>query len=243
MVSGFKLTLLMAGVVLTAALLVDVFMAATEEEVIGPKTTVHAVTNMFKSKVTYRKVVDANGKVISEEGNPEDMNNPKSYYDDIARPTSEQFKKLVCLDAGILYASTENEEIDQKILYSCVQSLNSDYKQKHILVTGGLGFIGSHLVDRLMVDGHRVTVLDNLSTGQSNNLAHWFKHENFTKIEGHIEEASSYLAKLGQKLDQIYHLASPAAPKYYSTHQIETLRANTLGTLNMLELAARDGAR
>ena len=107
-----------------------------------------------------------------------------------------------------------------------------------ILVTGGAGFIGSHLVDRLMEAGHQVVCLDNLYTGATLNNAQWLNHPNFQFIEHDVVEAIAI-----EGLDQIYHLACPASPVHYQFDPIKTAKTNFLGTLNMLELAKQTSSR
>lgn len=104
-----------------------------------------------------------------------------------------------------------------------------------ILVTGGAGFIGSHLVDRLMLDGHQVTVIDNLYTGNLNNIKHWIPHPAFKFINQNIIDfdPTSYT----DQVDQIYHLAAPASPPDYQKDPIFTIRTIVDGTRQMLELA------
>ncbi|XP_073094942.1 UDP-glucuronic acid decarboxylase 1 isoform X5 [Manis javanica] len=104
-------------------------------------------------------------------------------------------------------------------------------------ITGGAGFVGSHLTDKLMMDGHEVTVVDNFFTGRKRNVEHWIGHENFELINHDVVEP------LYIEVDQIYHLASPASPPNYMYNPIKTLKTNTIGTLNMLGLAKRVGAR
>ncbi|KAG5833259.1 hypothetical protein ANANG_G00274030 [Anguilla anguilla] len=101
----------------------------------------------------------------------------------------------------------------------------------------GAGFVGSHLTDKLMMDGHEVTVVDNFFTGRKRNVEHWIGHENFELINHDVVEP------LYIEVDQIYHLASPASPPNYMYNPIKTLKTNTIGTLNMLGLAKRVGAR
>uniref|UniRef100_A0AAA9T394 UDP-glucuronic acid decarboxylase 1 n=1 Tax=Bos taurus TaxID=9913 RepID=A0AAA9T394_BOVIN len=113
----------------------------------------------------------------------------------------------------------------------------SEKDRKRILVTGGAGFVGSHLTDKLMMDGHEVTVVDNFFTGRKRNVEHWIGHENFELINHDVVEP------LYIEVDQIYHLASPASPPNYMYNPIKTLKTNTIGTLNMLGLAKRVGAR
>ncbi|KAJ8908969.1 hypothetical protein NDN08_005669 [Rhodosorus marinus] len=106
-----------------------------------------------------------------------------------------------------------------------------------VLVTGGAGFIGSHLVDRLMEEGHDVILLDSLFTGTKTNFKKWLGHPNFEWVRHDVTEP--YYAEV----DRIYHLACPASPVHYKYNAIKTLKTNFLGTMNMLGLAKRTGAR
>jgi len=110
--------------------------------------------------------------------------------------------------------------------------------KKHIVITGGAGFIGSHLVDRLMDQGHTVTVLDNLFTGSKRNVERWLNHSRFQLIEWDV-----ILPIYVQQIDQIYHLACPASPVHYQEDPVFTIKTNVMGTLNMLGLASRNNAR
>ncbi|ELV09733.1 UDP-glucuronic acid decarboxylase 1 [Tupaia chinensis] len=114
---------------------------------------------------------------------------------------------------------------------------NAQGSREPLSVTGGAGFVGSHLTDKLMMDGHEVTVVDNFFTGRKRNVEHWIGHENFELINHDVVEP------LYIEVDQIYHLASPASPPNYMYNPIKTLKTNTIGTLNMLGLAKRVGAR
>ncbi len=106
-----------------------------------------------------------------------------------------------------------------------------------ILVTGGAGFIGSHLIDRLMEQGHEVLCLDNFYTGHKRNLLKWLAHPYFELIRHDITEP------IRLEVDQIYHLACPASPVHYQYNPVKTIKTNVMGTLNMLGLAKRVKAR
>ncbi|MBW4459419.1 MAG: SDR family oxidoreductase [Nodosilinea sp. WJT8-NPBG4] len=106
-----------------------------------------------------------------------------------------------------------------------------------ILVTGGAGFIGSHLIDRLMTEGHEVICLDNFYTGHRHNLLHWLDHPYFEVIRHDVTEP------IRLEVDQIYHLACPASPVHYQYNPVKTIKTNVMGTLNMLGLAKRVKAR
>jgi UDP-glucuronate decarboxylase len=106
-----------------------------------------------------------------------------------------------------------------------------------ILVTGGAGFLGSHLVDRLMENGDDVICLDNLYTGNKQNISQWFDRPNFEFIRHDITEP------IRLEVDQIYHLACPASPVHYQSNPIKTIKTTVIGTMNMLGLAKRVKAR
>lgn len=107
------------------------------------------------------------------------------------------------------------------------------------LVSGGAGFIGSHLCDRLLADGHSVLALDNLVTGSVRNIAHLRDHPEFRFLECDVTAG----VPAGGRFDGVMHLASLASPKDYFAKPIETLESGSTGTRNMLEVARRDGAR
>lgn len=107
-----------------------------------------------------------------------------------------------------------------------------------VLVSGGAGFIGSHLCDSLISDGHHVTVVDNFITGRRKNVDHLLGLATFRLIEHDI------INQLPDdiEVDRVFHLASPASPVGYMQHPIETHLVNSIGTHNMLKLALRCGA-
>ena len=109
----------------------------------------------------------------------------------------------------------------------------------HHLVSGAAGFIGSHLCDRLLAEGHHVTGLDNLITGSRRNLSHLDGDSRFQFLVHDVTHAID----LAGPFDQVWHLASLASPKEYLAHPIETLESGSMGTRNMLEIARRDAAR
>ncbi|TCL09052.1 UDP-glucuronate decarboxylase [Shimia isoporae] len=106
-----------------------------------------------------------------------------------------------------------------------------------VCVTGAAGFLGSHLCDRLLSEGHAVTGIDNYLTGFPKNLAQAKENPNFTLLKHDVEQPMS------GEFDLVYHLASPASPPMYQKDPIATARINFLGTLNALELARRSNAR
>ncbi|EPS69228.1 hypothetical protein M569_05539, partial [Genlisea aurea] len=110
-------------------------------------------------------------------------------------------------------------------------------KSLRILVTGGAGFVGSHLVDRLIDRGDTVIVLDNFFTGRKENLEQHFSNPRFELIRHDVVES------ILLEVDQIYHLACPASPVHYKYNPVKTIKTNVVGTLNMLGLAKRVGAR
>lgn len=113
---------------------------------------------------------------------------------------------------------------------------------KRVLVTGGAGFLGSHLTDRLLEQGHDVTCVDSLITGALENIEHLKGNPQFKFIQHDLVNG---LPKdvAGGKWDRIWHMASPASPVGYVKHQITTLKVNSLATMELMELAARTGAR
>ena len=106
------------------------------------------------------------------------------------------------------------------------------------LVTGGAGFLGSHLCDRLLADGHEVVAMDNLLTGEINNIEHLFANEQFKFVK---YDVTNYIHVEGP-IDFIYHFASPASPIDYLEYPIQTLKVGSLGTQKALGLAKEKGA-
>jgi UDP-glucuronate decarboxylase len=108
-----------------------------------------------------------------------------------------------------------------------------------IIVTGCAGFIGSHLTERLIKEGHHVLGIDNFQTGQLKNMEAFINNERFVFLEHDIEES----LRVGDEIDEIYHLACPAAPIHYQKDPIKTLNTAFIGTKNLLDLANRKQAR
>ncbi len=108
---------------------------------------------------------------------------------------------------------------------------------KRVLVTGGAGFLGSHLCDRLLAEGHLVIAVDNLHTGSLKNIEHLAQNPHFEFIEQDICEP------LDLQVDEIYNLACPASPIHYQENPIRTFETSVLGTRNMLLLAKNHGAK
>jgi UDP-glucuronate decarboxylase len=106
------------------------------------------------------------------------------------------------------------------------------------LVAGGSGFLGSHLCERLLGDGHEVICVDNLVTGRRVNIQSFVPHRSFAFVE---QDIISELPRL-PRVDMIFHLASPASPPGYQRHPIETMRVNSEGTRRLLELATSNGS-
>ena len=105
------------------------------------------------------------------------------------------------------------------------------------LVTGGAGFLGSHLCDRLLADGHDVIALDNLFTGSKRNIAHLLGRPDFEFIRHDV------VNPILLEVDWIFNLACPASPIHYQFNPVKTVKTSVMGTLNMLGLAKRVGAR
>jgi len=106
-----------------------------------------------------------------------------------------------------------------------------------ILVTGGAGFLGSHLCDKLIDQGHEVICLDNFFTGNKENIRHLLTHDHFELIRHDVTDPFKV------EVDQIYNLACPASPVHYQHNPIKTIKTSVMGAINVLGLAKRTGAR
>ena len=109
--------------------------------------------------------------------------------------------------------------------------------RRRVLVTGGSGFLGSHLCERLLADGHEVVCLDNFFTGTRSNVEHLLDNHRFELMRHDVTDP------LTMEVDQIYHLACPASPIHYQRNPVRTIRTAVEGTLNMLDLAREARAR
>ncbi|MDA0205914.1 MAG: SDR family oxidoreductase [Acidobacteria bacterium] len=108
-----------------------------------------------------------------------------------------------------------------------------------VLISGGAGFVASHLADRWIADGHDVIAVDNLITGRRANIAHLLENPAFTYIQQDICDP----LQIDGRLDGVFHMASPASPFDYLAHPIETMLVNSVGTKRMLDLARAQNAR
>uniref|UniRef100_V5GVW2 UDP-glucuronic acid decarboxylase 1 n=1 Tax=Anoplophora glabripennis TaxID=217634 RepID=V5GVW2_ANOGL len=161
-------------------------------------------------------------------------NNELKFPEDVRQATfllNEAYKRIESLEEKIVLLETRVPKT-----YPDVHFLNY-LSRKRILVTGGAGFVGSHLVDKLMAQGHEVIVVDNFYTGRKSNVQHWIGHDNFELIHHDI------VNPIYIEVDEIYHLASPASPPHYMHNPVKTIKTNTLGTINVLGLARRLNAK
>ena len=108
-----------------------------------------------------------------------------------------------------------------------------------ILISGAAGFLGSHLTDLLLEQGHEVVGMDNFITGRKDNIAHLSANNKYTFVQADVIQPVA----VDGPIDRIYHMASPASPIGYVKHQVATLKVNSQGTWNLLELAEQKGAR
>ena len=108
----------------------------------------------------------------------------------------------------------------------------------NIVITGGSGFVGSYLCEKLINDGHDIIVVDNLLTGSTENINHLMHNENFSFIEHDVQNH----IEIEDKVDYVLHFASAASPKAYTEHPVNTLKAGSVGTINTLGLAKKHDA-
>ena len=108
----------------------------------------------------------------------------------------------------------------------------------NIVITGGSGFVGSYLCEKLINDGHKIIVVDNLLTGSTENINHLMNNENFSFIEHDVQNH----IEIENKVDYVLHFASAASPKAYTEHPVNTLKAGSVGTINTLGLAKKHEA-
>jgi len=114
---------------------------------------------------------------------------------------------------------------------------------RRILVTGGAGFLGSHLVDALLERGATVVVVDNLVTGAKENVAHLDAHPRFAFVDADVSDPLPEVDALADRFDAVLHFASPASPTDFAQIPVEILRVGSVATLNLLERCRTDGAR
>ncbi len=108
----------------------------------------------------------------------------------------------------------------------------------NILITGGSGFVGSYLCEKLINNGHKIIVIDNLLTGSTENINDLMSNENFSFIEHDVQDH----IEIDNKVDYVLHFASAASPKAYTEHPVNTLKAGSVGTINTLGLAKKHQA-
>ena len=108
----------------------------------------------------------------------------------------------------------------------------------NIVITGGSGFVGSYLCEKLINDGHKIIVIDNLLTGSTENINNLLDNENFSFIEHDVQDH----IEIEDKVDYVLHFASAASPKAYTEHPVNTLKAGSVGTINTLGLAKKHSA-
>ncbi len=138
----------------------------------------------------------------------------------------------------MVVASLKFFKLIQDGLYFILRLKILNHEMKKILVTGGAGFIGSHLCEKLLDKGYEVICVDNLSTGSKSNIKHLLANPRFKFIEHdicllmHIEE-----------VNEIYNLACPASPVHYQNDPIYTLQTSVIGSINMLEVARKLNAK
>jgi len=150
---------------------------------------------------------------------------------DLAVPTQE-------LPGGLGPQNRQEYGKVPKRIDSCIAEQSTYVAQiKRILVTGGAGFLGSHLCERLVSAGHDVICLDNFFTSQKSNVAHLLDHNNFELVRHDVT------VPIWLELDQIYNLACPAAPGHYQFNPIKTVKTSVMGAINVLGMAKRCRAK
>jgi len=187
--------------------------------------------------VLYRNLVNSVDLTDDDKNDHDDKRNDddvKSSNNDILQlELDDAHRKILKLESKLLELESR---IPANNVYPDIK-FRSYKDRKRILITGGAGFVGSHLVDKLMTDGHEVFVADNYFTGSKKNIDHWIGHENFEMLHHDI------VNPLFIEVDEIYHLASPASPPHYMYNPVKTIKTNTVGTVNMLGLAKRTKAK
>ncbi|KAF8511188.1 NAD(P)-binding protein [Gautieria morchelliformis] len=169
---------------------------------------------------------------VRDEENPTDVEEDQEH----AQFTKANYGNIAYQSKSIYHSDTQSISYTTLSRFHPVRLLPPD-KRKRVLVTGGAGFVGSHLVDRLMLLGHEVTVIDNFFTGSKTTVSHWLGHPNFELVRHDVVEPFMI------EVDQIYHLACPASPPHYQFNAVKTIKTSFMGTLNMLGLAKRTKAR
>jgi UDP-glucuronate decarboxylase len=114
---------------------------------------------------------------------------------------------------------------------------------KKVLIAGAAGFLGSHLTKELLYKGFQIVAVDNYSTGKEQNLKGLFGQEGFTHLIYDVTDPRIIELNVLKDVEEIYHLASPASPKFYQASPMETIAANTIGTKHLLELARQNQAK
>ncbi len=140
----------------------------------------------------------------------------------------------LCMSYQILHSTIAKFSLFR---HEIVLLINNWRLELRVLVTGGAGFLGSHLCEKLVSDGHDVLCLDNLFTGSKKNIEHLLSHPNFEFLRHDVT------FPLYVEVDQIYNLACPASPKHYQSDPVQTTKTSVIGAINMLGLAKRTGAR
>jgi len=130
--------------------------------------------------------------------------------------------------------------LSQDLENICTNVDNTYFDNKTVVVTGGAGFIGSWMCDALIKMGANVICLDNFSSGKIENITHHLSNNHFSLIENSVETSDNLFP---EKIDVLFHLASRAGPLEFAQHPIEIIKSNTIGTINMLEIAKANNAR